>query len=50
MQAEVPGFALERRKVIGTFTYAKLPMVRDLEAAGNLLADSDLVASRAGRA
>jgi len=47
-QAEVPGFAIERRKVIGTFTYAKLPMVRDLEAAGDLLADSDLVAAVAG--
>ena len=47
-QAEIPGFAIERRKVIGTFTYAKLPMVRDLEAAGDLLADSDLVAAIAG--
>src|SRR5215472_11863718 len=46
--AEIPGFAIERRKVIGTFTYAKLPMVRDLEAAGDLLADSDLVAAIAG--
>src|SRR5436305_8374823 len=48
--AEVPGFAIERRKVIGTFTYAKLPMVRDLAAAGDLLADSDLVAAIAGDA
>jgi very-short-patch-repair endonuclease len=48
--AEIPGFAIERRKVIGTFTYAKLPMVRDLEAAGDLLADSDLVAAIAGDA
>ena len=46
--AEVPGFTIEKRKVIGTFTYAKLPMVRDLEAAGDLLADSDLVAAIAG--
>ena len=46
--AEMPGFAIEKRKVIGTFTYAKLPMVRDLEAAGDLLADSDLVAAIAG--
>src|SRR5581483_11902503 len=46
--AEVPGFTIERRKVIGTFTYAKLPMVRDLEVAGDLLADSDLVAAIAG--
>jgi very-short-patch-repair endonuclease len=49
-QAEIPGFAIEKRKVIGTFTYAKLPMVRDLEAAGDLLADSDLVAAIAGDA
>jgi very-short-patch-repair endonuclease len=48
--AEIPGFAIERRMVIGTFTYAKLPMVRDLEAAGDLLADSDLVAAIAGDA
>jgi very-short-patch-repair endonuclease len=46
--AEVPGFRIDKRKVIGTFTYAKLPMVRDLEAAGDLLADSDLVAAIAG--
>jgi very-short-patch-repair endonuclease len=45
---EIPGFRIDRRKVIGTFTYAKLPMVRDLEAAGDLLADSDLVAAIAG--
>ncbi|HEX8009152.1 MAG TPA: AAA domain-containing protein, partial [Trebonia sp.] len=49
-QAEIPGFVIEKRKVIGTFTYAKLPMVRDLEAAGDLLADSDLVAAIAGDA
>jgi very-short-patch-repair endonuclease len=49
-QAEIPGFSIEKRKVIGTFTYAKLPMVRDLEAAGDLLADSDLVAAIAGDA
>src|SRR6185437_5696139 len=47
-EAEIPGFRVDRRKVIGTFTYAKLPMVRDLEAAGDLLADSDLVAAIAG--
>src|SRR6266567_6867801 len=26
--SEIPGFTIEKRKVIGTFTYAKLPMVR----------------------
>jgi very-short-patch-repair endonuclease len=46
--AEVPGFEILGRRVIGTFTYAKLPMVRDMEAAGDLLADSDLVAAIAG--
>jgi very-short-patch-repair endonuclease len=46
--AEIPGFEVLDRRVIGTFTYAKLPMVRDMEAAGDLLADSDLVAAIAG--
>ncbi len=46
--AEVPGFEIGDRQVIGTFTYAKLPMVRDLQAAGELLADSDVVAAIAG--
>ena len=46
--AEVPGFAIADRNVIGTFTYAKLPMVRDLQNAGELLADSDVVAAIAG--
>ena len=48
--AEVPGFEIAGRQVIGTFTYAKLPMVRDLQAAGELLADSDVVAAIAGDA
>ena len=46
--AEVPGFQISDRLVIGTFTYAKLPMVQDLQAAGELLADSDIVAAIAG--
>lgn len=46
--AEIPGFEIGVRQVISTFTYARLPMVRDLEAAGDLLADSDLVAAIAG--
>ncbi|GIH25841.1 hypothetical protein Aph01nite_41510 [Acrocarpospora phusangensis] len=46
--AEVPGFEILPRQVIGTFTYAKLPMVRDMQAAGELLADSDIVAAIAG--
>ena len=48
--AEVPGFEITSRQVIGTFTYAKLPMVKDMEAAGDLLAESDLVAAIAGDA
>src|SRR5712691_266176 len=48
--AEVPGFEITSRQVIGTFTYAKLPMVRDMEAAEELLAESDLVAAIAGDA
>jgi very-short-patch-repair endonuclease len=46
--AEVPGFQILPRQVIGTFTYAKLPMVRDLQAAGDVLYDSDVVAAIAG--
>jgi very-short-patch-repair endonuclease len=46
--AEVPGFRILPRQVIGTFTYAKLPMVRDLQAAGEVLQDSDVVAAIAG--
>src|SRR5215475_12436030 len=48
LAAEVPGFEIVTRQVIGTFTYAKLPMVRDLQAAGELLGDSDVVAAIAG--
>jgi very-short-patch-repair endonuclease len=46
--AEIPGFAVTGRQVIGTFTYAKLPMVRDLQHATELLNDSDVVAAIAG--
>jgi very-short-patch-repair endonuclease len=42
--AEIPGFEITGRQVIGTFTYAKLPMVKDLQAASELLGDSDVVA------
>ena len=44
----MPGFRIDDRQVIGTFTYAKLPMVRDLQAAGELLGDSDIIAAIAG--
>jgi len=46
--AEVPGFKIADRVVVGTFTYAKLPMVRDMQAAGDLLGDSDIVAAISG--
>ena len=46
--AEVPGFSILHRTVIGTFTYAKLPMVRDIQNAAELLTDSDVVAAIAG--
>jgi len=46
--AEIPGFAVTGRQVIGTFTYAKLPMVRDLQHAAELLNDSDVVAAISG--
>jgi very-short-patch-repair endonuclease len=46
--AEIPGFRVTNRLVIGTFTYAKLPMVQDLQAASELLCDSDVVAAIAG--
>jgi very-short-patch-repair endonuclease len=46
--AEIPGFEIIPRQVIGTFTYAKLPMVRDLQAAAEVLNDSDVVAAIAG--
>src|SRR5215469_9586110 len=43
--ADIPGFQITDRLVVGTFTYAKLPMVQDLQAAGELLVDSDVVAA-----
>src|SRR6266568_2061816 len=46
--ADIPGFDIMDRRVIGTYTYAKLPMVRDLENAEDLLNDSDVVAAIAG--
>lgn len=46
--AEVPEFEIERRAVLGTFSYMKMPMVRDLDDALELLIDHDLVATIAG--
>lgn len=45
---DIPGFAVTDRQLIGTFSYAKLPMVTDLQDHPELLAASDLVAAIAG--
>jgi very-short-patch-repair endonuclease len=44
----IPGFTVASRLVAGTFTYAKFPMVQDLQAAGCLLEANDMVAALAG--
>ena len=44
----VPGFAITPRIVVGTFSYAKLPMVADLRGQGELLVGHDVVAALAG--
>jgi hypothetical protein len=46
--ASVPDFVVDHRLVVGTFSYAKLPMVADLAAQGDSLADHDVVAALAG--
>ena len=46
--ADVPDFAIAPRLVLGTFSYAKLPMVADLSAQGADLANHDVVAALAG--
>jgi very-short-patch-repair endonuclease len=44
----IPGFAVASRLVAGTFTYAKFPMVRDLQESSDMLVASDVVAALAG--
>ena len=44
----VPDFVIAPRLVVGTFSYAKLPMVADLALQGSSLADHDVVAALAG--
>ena len=44
----VPDFSVQPRLVVGTFSYAKLPMVADLATQGDALADHDVVAALAG--
>ena len=46
--ADLPDFSVTPRLVVGTFSYAKLPMVADLAAQGDALADHDVVAALAG--
>lgn len=42
------GFSVENRIVLGNFSYAKLPMVLDLQTATDLLVSSDLICAIAG--
>jgi len=46
----VPGFAVDGRFVLANFSYAKLPMVRDLESATDELVTHDLIGAIAGDA
>jgi very-short-patch-repair endonuclease len=46
--ARVPGFGIAPRRVLGTFSYAKLPMVTDLAANLEALVGHDVVAAIAG--
>lgn len=45
---QVPGFDITERCVLGNFSYAKMPMVVDLESASAAMADHDIVAALAG--
>ena len=47
--ASVPGFKISERFVIGNFSYARMPMVRDLETSLEAMAEHDIVAALAGR-
>ena len=46
----LPGFSVTPRQVLGTFSYAKLPMVVDLASQIDHLANHDVVAALAGDA
>ena len=46
--SDVPGFLVTRRIVLGNFSYAKLPMVLDLETATDTLVASELICAIAG--
>jgi len=44
----VGGFRVQRRAVIGNFSFQKLAMVKDLEQWGDAMAENDVVAALAG--
>ena len=44
----VPDFSIRSKTVLGNFSYAKLPMVRDLQSSVDALAEHELVAALAG--
>ncbi len=46
--AGLTDFEVQPRLVVGNFSYAKLPMVADLAAQGDSLADHDVIAALAG--
>ena len=48
LASQVAGFAIAPRVVLGNFSYAKLPMVRDLQESAELLASNPLIAAIAG--
>ena len=48
VRASVPGFTIAPRVVVGNFSYAKLPMVRDLERSPEAIGEHTLLAAIAG--
>lgn len=46
--AGVPGFRISPSLILGTFSYAKLPMVLDLTTQGDRLGSHDVIAALAG--
>ncbi|MEP7369341.1 MAG: AAA domain-containing protein, partial [Dermatophilaceae bacterium] len=48
MCERIPAFQIAPRLVLGTFSYAKLPMVADLAAQAETLANHDVIAALAG--
>lgn len=45
---DIPGFVITPRFVVGTFSYAKLPMVQDLRNAHAAILEHDLISALAG--